>query len=104
MYPPSGGKTVTYLDTIFPLGGTNDGKKIFQAAGCPGNGGTTTCTEASNQPNWDSVCPNAGDYCTSDKTATGTILDNNVLWLNLGPNTCRSDVAVMDVLSAHPAP
>jgi hypothetical protein len=101
MYQPSGGKTVTYLDTIYP-GTTTD--NVYQAVGCPGNGGTTTCTEASSPPNWNTACPNAGDYCTSDKTATGTISDNNVLWLNLGPNTCRGEIVVMDVLSAQAAP
>ena len=102
-YLPAPSQTVTYQDSMMPV--THNGSlDIYQAVGCPNNGGTTTCTEASTVPNWDTVCPSPGDYCTSDKTVTGTIADNNVLWLNLGPNTCRGDIVVMDVLSAHAAP
>jgi len=103
MYQPGPSRSVNYQDTAMPVT-NNTGLDIYQAVGCPNNDGTTTCTEASDPPNWNIVCPSAGDYCTSDKTAAGTISDNNVLWLNLGPNTCRGDIVVMDVLSAHPAP
>jgi hypothetical protein len=100
MYQPAANKAITYLDMLMVLSTLN----LYQAVGCPGSGGTTTCMESGTLPNWNTVCPNVGDYCTSDKTATGTILDNNVLWLNLGLNSCRGDVVAVDLLSAHPAP
>jgi hypothetical protein len=100
MYQPGASQPVAYNDTMLVLS-TNF---IYKAVGCPNNGGTTTCTEAVNPPDFTGVCPNAGQYCTSDHTVTGTPLDNNVVWLNLGQNSCRSDVVIVDLLSAHPAP
>lgn len=69
----------------------NSGQDIFQSqtacgATCPSTGSTT--------PNWDNSCPNVGNTC----------VDGGVTWLNLGPNDCRGDIAVVDLLSSHPLP
>ena len=89
-YQPSAHGAVTYQDTIYPV--TNNGdNNIFQATGCGGNVTGATCTEGSPLPNWDSAC-------------NGTCTDGGVTWTNLGPNTCRGDIVIMDTLSAKPAP
>lgn len=74
-------------DTILPVT-NNTGGDIYQAQS---PGGTTGATV----PNWNTACPNYGDTCA---------IDGKVTWKNLGPNTCRGDIVMMDLLSAHPAP
>jgi hypothetical protein len=100
-YQPASSQAVTYLDSMIPLSNNT----IYQAVGCPNNGGTTTCTEKSDSlPNWGTACGALNDYCTSDKTITGTPLDGTVIWQNKGQNSCRSEIGLMDVTSAHAAP
>ena len=100
-YQPASSQAVTYLDSMIPLSNNT----IYQAVGCPNNGGTTTCTEKSGTlPSWATACGTLGDYCTSDKTITGTPLDGTVIWQNKGQNSCRSEIGLMDVTSAHAAP
>lgn len=56
---------------------------------------------------WDTLCPTAGQYCTIDHTnspSTGLSLDNGILWQNTDANSCRADVAIIDVTSAHALP
>jgi hypothetical protein len=90
MYQPTASQTVTYLDTLLPIG-NNAALNVFQVTGCGANTPGATCTLASTLPAW-------GSACTTTCTSGGATITN------LGPNTCRGDVAVMDVLSAHPAP
>jgi hypothetical protein len=100
-YQPSTGGAVTYLDTMMPI----SNNFIYQAVGCPNNGGTTACTETlGSLPNWATSCGTLNSYCTSDGTITGTSLDGNVIWQNKGQNSCRTDIVLMDVTSAHAAP
>ncbi len=104
---------ITYLDSVLPIN-HNASLDIFQAVGFysgtfPGGSYVLsgTGTEGATLPNWDTSCSTAGSYCTTDGTnnpATGHPLDGNVLWKNLSPNSCRGDIALMDVTSAHPAP
>ena len=105
-YPPRGNQTVSYLDNMQPEG-NNNGIDIYQAQGF-WNGSSYvlsgTGTQGANILNWNTSCPNPGDYCTVDKSNTTAPLDGNVLWKNVGPNSCRGDIALMDVTSAHAAP
>ena len=112
-YQPSANQLVTYLDSMFPIG-HNASLDIFQVVGFYSGtfpsgsyelGGTGN--EGATIPNWDTSCSTAGDYCTTDGTnnpATGHPVDGNVLWKNLGRNSCRGDIGLMDVTSAHAAP
>ena len=105
-YPPRGNQTVSYLDNMQPEG-NNNGIDIYQAQGF-WNGSSYvlsgTGTQGASILNWNTSCPNPGDYCTVDKSNTTAPLDGNVLWKNVGPNSCRGDIALMDVTSAHAAP
>lgn len=107
-YAPSPNQPVTYLDSMLPVT-HNSGGDIYQAAGF-WNSSTSTYTysgsgaEGPSIPNWDSGCPNVGNYCTTDGTTAAAPLDGNVLWKNLGPNSCRADIGLMDVTSALAAP
>ena len=107
-YSSSPGQAVTYHDQMLPVT-NNKLQTIYQAAGF-WNGATSTYTfsgsgaEGSSIPNWNTSCPNAGNYCTVDGTTATAPLDGNVLWLNLGANSCRGDIGLMDVTSAHAAP
>jgi hypothetical protein len=85
-FSPAAGNGFSANDTILPVT-NNVGGDIYQAQ----NSGTT----GSTVPNWNISCPNYGDTCTSDGT---------VNWKNIGPNTCRGDIMMMDLLSAHAAP
>ena len=85
-FSPAASNGFSANDTILPV--SNDvGGDIYQAQ----NSGTT----GSTTPNWNTSCPNYGDTCTADGT---------VNWKNIGPNTCRGDIIMMDLLSAHAAP
>ena len=86
MYPPAANATVTYLDTMI-LSATRD--TVYQVTGCGTNTPGATC-QMGTLPNWSA--------CTTTCTSGGATITN------LGPNTCRVDIAVMDVLSAHPVP
>lgn len=109
---------VTYLDNTLPSA-NNANFNIYQAVGFytgtfPSGSyvASGTGTEGTALPNWGSAtlgagCPTTGQYCTADhgnNPATSQSLDGNVLWLNLGPNTCRSDIGLIDLTSAHAAP
>lgn len=74
-------------DTIMPVT-NNTGGEIYQAQSPGGTTGPTI-------PNWNAACPNYGDACA---------IDGTVNWKNVGPNTCRGDIVMMDLLSAHAAP
>jgi hypothetical protein len=105
-YAPEANQPVTYLDSMLSVG-NNGPQNIYQAVGF-WNGSTYifsgSGTEGSGIPNWNSGCPNVGSYCTTDGTTATAPLDGNVLWKNLGPNSCRGDIGLMDVTSAHAAP
>lgn len=83
---PSASTAFATNDTILLISGTSIGN-IYQAQS---PGGTTGGTV----PNWGATCPNYGDTCS----------DGTVTWLNKGPNTCRGDLLLFDLLSAHPLP
>ena len=87
--------------------GNNGPQNIYQAVGF-WNGSAYVLsgsgTEGASLPTWNTACPALGDYCTLDKTNTTAPLDGNVLWTNVGPNSCRGDIGLMDVTSAHAAP
>lgn len=103
MYQPSTLNTVNYQDTMLVLS-TN---YVYQGAGF-WNGSsyitTGTGTEGSSLPNWAAACGTMHSYCTTDGTTGTTPLDGNVLWYNVGQNSCRSDIVIVDTLSAHAAP
>jgi hypothetical protein len=105
-YAPAVSEPVTYLDYMLPVT-SNGPQNIYQAVGF-WNGSTYISSgsgaEGSSIPNWNSGCPTAGNYCTADGTTATAPLDGNVLWKNLGPNSCRGDIGLMDVTSAHAAP
>ena len=105
-YAPEANQQITYLDSMLSVG-NNGPQNIYQAVGF-WNGSTYifsgSGTEGSGIPNWNSGCPNAGNYCTTDGTTGTAPIDGNVLWKNLGPNSCRGDIGLMDVTSAHAAP
>jgi hypothetical protein len=89
-YLPAPNNTVTYGDLAFPVTG-NGGGDVFQATGCGTNNPGSTCTEGANLPNWDSQCATS---CT----------DGGVTWTNVGQNSCRGDLVILDALGAHAAP
>jgi hypothetical protein len=89
-YLPTPSNTVTYLDYAFPVTGNGHGD-VFQATGCGTNRAGSTCTEGANLPNWDSQC-------------TTTCTDGGVTWTNVGQNSCRGDLVILDALGAHAAP
>jgi hypothetical protein len=73
-------------DTILPINTSGNAQgAIFQAQ----NSGTSGPV-----PNWTASCPNYGDTCS----------DTVITWKNIGPNTCRGDIVIMDLLSAHAPP
>jgi hypothetical protein len=84
---PNAGQTVTYGENVMPI--TNSpGDPIFQVTGgstCTGPG--TTCVQGA-LPTWSSCA----STCTDG---------NGVQYTNLGPNSCRSDVVIADLTSAH---
>lgn len=73
-------------DTVIPVT-NNTGYDIYEAL--------TTGTTGASVPNWNTGCPNYGDQCNGD---------GGVNWKNDGPNTCRIDIVLIDLLSAHPLP
>jgi hypothetical protein len=89
-YRPSADGVVTYQDFAFPTT-NNANSNILQATGCGADTPGATCTEGSTQPNWDSAC-------------TTNCTDGSVTWTNVGPNTCRGDIVIMDANRAHSAP
>ena len=91
-YQPAPNGPVTYQDYVYPIT-DNNGANIFRATSCGSNTTGATCTEGSPLPNWDSTCGTLNSTCT----------DGGVTWTNEGPNNCRGDIVIMDVLSAHPA-
>lgn len=105
-YPPEVNQPVTYLDYMLSVG-NNGPQNIYQAVGF-WNGSTYIYSgsgaEGSTIPSWTSGCPNVGNYCTLDGTTATAPLDGTVLWKNVGPNSCRGDIGLMDVTSAHAAP
>jgi hypothetical protein len=104
-YAPAGSAPVTYLDYMLPV--TNNGpQNIYQAVGF-WNGSSYVFSGSGAEgsiPNWNSGCPSVGSYCTTDGTTATAPLDGTVLWKNVGPNSCRGEIGLMDVTSAHPAP
>lgn len=122
-YGPVVSQTVAFNDSIYPV--TNNQAtgqfNIYQAVGFysgtyPSGSYITTGTgaEGTALPAWGSAatdsssnfigCPVSGQYCTTDhgnNPATSKPLDGNILWLNQGPNTCNSSIAIIDLTSAN---
>lgn len=86
MYPPVANMTVHYLDTML-VSGSRDA--VYQVTTCGTSTPGASC-QMGALPNWSN--------CTATCTSGGATLTN------LGPNTCRGDIVVIDTLSAHPAP
>ena len=88
-YAPSSGGCVTVGDYVLPVG-NNGAQNIFRAVsgGSQGTCASGQVQEAATLPNWDSSCSHS---CT----------DNGIVWQNQGPNSCRGDIGLMDVTSAH---
>lgn len=113
-YGPLQSRTISLNDTLYPATNNNNHYSIYKAVGFysgtfpSGSYITTgTGTEGTSIPNWDTLCSTPGGYCTSDggnNPATSQSLDGNVLWLNLGKNSCNVSIGVMDLTSAHPQP
>jgi hypothetical protein len=80
---PLSGTIVQDGTTVFPVN-SNVAANIYRAS-CSG-----TCTMTS-VPNWSSDCPKF----------TSTCADDDITWTNIGPNDCRADVVLVDLLSAH---
>jgi hypothetical protein len=88
MYNPTPNGQVTLSDIAMVL----DQYKLYRATSCPNNGsGGTTCAEGATSPTW----------CT---TVGCQVTDGTVTWTYLGTNTCRTDIACMNAVSAQPAP
>ena len=104
-YMPGPGQTSTYQDYVLPVT-SNSPQNIYQVTTCGANTTGATCTEATN-PNWNTACPdpiNLGTgTCDTGKSCTCSD-SGGVGYTNVGPNTCRADIVLMDVASAHPAP
>jgi hypothetical protein len=102
-YQPSKNGAVTYLDYAMPI--TNN--TVYRAVGFysgtfPSGSYVTsgTGTEGAALPNFSTVCGTLNSYCTTDGTnnpATGQPSDGNVLWQNAGQNSCRGDIALIDL-------
>jgi len=90
MYSPSkNNANVNLNDTISFSNGDNGSQNVYQATACSG-----ACVEGSTLPDWNTVCPNAGNTCP----------DGTITWTNLGPNVNRGDAVIVDLLSAYAAP
>lgn len=106
MYQPSTLNSVSYQDTMMVLSTNYIYKAVGFYSGTFPSGSyvtTGTGTEGASLPSWASVCGTLNSYCTTDGTnnpATGQPSDGNVLWQNTGENSCRSDVVIVDALSA----
>jgi hypothetical protein len=75
---------------VFPVD-NNTASNIYQAT----SSSTLTMTAL---PNWTSSCPYFGNTC-ADPPVDG--VSDGITWINLGPNDCRSDVVLIDLLSAQ---
>lgn len=82
MYSPATSAAFSLNDMVFPTTKNNAGN-IFKA--------TQEGTTGSALPNWDGSCSSYGQTCA----------DGGVIWTNIGPNDCRWDVMLVDLLSAH---
>jgi len=81
LYSPIANQAFSSGETIFPVS-NNSNFSIYQA---------TAGTTSSPIPNWNTAAPNDGD----------TVTDGTVVWTNIGTNDCRSDVFLVDMMSAH---
>ena len=81
-----GNVTMNTGDVMYPL---NANYAIFVATSC--TGGCPQATGAGAVPTWLATCGSYGQTCTY----------GNVVLTNVGPNTCRSDAVLIDLMSAH---
>jgi hypothetical protein len=82
MYSPATNTAFSLSDTVFPTNSNVD-YDLFKATQAGTTGGTL--------PTWSSSCGSYGQTCT----------DGGVIWTNIGPNDCRFDAMIVDLLSAH---
>jgi hypothetical protein len=82
MYSPATNTAFSLSDTVLPTNSNAD-YDLFKATQAGTTGGTL--------PTWSSSCGSYGQTCT----------DGGVIWTNIGPNDCRFDVMIVDLLSAH---
>jgi hypothetical protein len=94
-YQPKANGCTALNDYVMPIG-NNASSDIFKVTSV---GGAVQGTCAAGQvqiaatlPSWNTSCTNAGEVCTDA---------NGIEFTNQGPNTCRGDIGLMDVLSAH---
>jgi hypothetical protein len=83
-YTANAGASIPLNATVFPIA-DNSNSNIFKAvSGAPSTEGTV--------PNWGTVMPYYGNQFTDS---------NLIVWQNIGPNDCRADVVLVDLMSAH---
>jgi hypothetical protein len=92
-YAPQTLTTFSLGDTIFPLN-SNSGTNLFKA--------TQAGTTYSSLPNWN-LAPNWGNTICDDvgHAVNQSCSAGIVQWTNIGPNDCRGDIMLVDLLSAH---
>jgi hypothetical protein len=83
-FSPSASTAFSGGSAVYPVSNNPNNDVYLTAAG-----GTTGATV----PNWQVFCPSYGN-CPS--------LDGTVQWTNEGPNDCRSDAMLIDLMSAAP--
>ncbi len=95
MYAPSTGGCVALNDYVKPGSGNSSGS-IYQitSLGSAVEGACAPLYTEGTMPTW-STCQTSGQTCTDT---------SGVVFTNGGVNSCRPDVAVMDVSGASPAP
>lgn len=101
--PTAGTTTLAVGDTFFPIGGNTVGA-IFQVIAC--NGSTTvgaTCAYVNPIPNFNNF-PTSASAPFCDPSTLSPPCAGGAEIQSLGPNSCRGDVILIDVLSAAPAP
>jgi hypothetical protein len=94
-YQPTANGCVALNDYVLPIN-NNSSNDIFKVTSL-GSAAQGSCAagqvqEASTLPNWNSSCTNAGNICTDA---------NGIQFTNQGPNSCRGEIGLMDLLSAH---
>jgi len=94
-YQPTKSGCVIPNDYVLPINNnaSNDIFKITSTGSAvQGSCGARQAQEASTLPNWNTSCTNGGDVCTDA---------NGIQFTNQGPNSCRGEIGLMDLLSAN---
>jgi hypothetical protein len=94
MYDPTASKAFSVGDTVYPSS-NNVVANLYQA--------TQAGTSYSTLPSWTALAPNWGDTLCDDAAheLNQACPAGVIQWTNVGPNDCRFDVVIVDLLSAH---